>query len=152
MSACSKGVRPGAWPPGFVRLIAAQFLSALADHALLIVAIARLQAEGWPGWWAPVLKLGFNASYVLLAPFAGPLADAWPKARVMAWMNGVKGLGTLGLLAGVHPLPAYALVGLGAAAYAPAKYGIVTELVPPRQLVAANGCIEVSVEIGRAHV
>lgn len=133
------------WPPGFARLMSAQFLSALADQALLIVAIGRLQAQGLPGWWAPVLKLGFNASYVLLAPVAGPLADAWPKARVMAWMNGVKVLGTLGLLAGVHPVAAYALVGLGAAAYAPAKYGIVTELLPPERLVAANGWIEVSV-------
>ncbi|WP_088280026.1 lysophospholipid transporter LplT [Ideonella sp. A 288] len=132
-------------PPGFHRLIAAQFASALADNALLIVAIAILVEQGLPGWWAPLLKFSFTISYVLLAPFVGPLADAVPKARLMAWMNGVKVVGVMALLVGLHPVAAFAVVGLGAAAYAPAKYGLVTELVPPRRLVAANGWIEVSV-------
>lgn len=132
-------------PAGFHLLIAAQFASALADNALLIVAIALLQERGLPGWWAPLLKLGFTISYVVLAPWVGPLADAFPKARLMAWMNGVKVLGVLAMLAGVHPVAAFVVVGFGAAAYAPAKYGLVTELVPPRQLVAANGWVEVSV-------
>lgn len=132
-------------PSGFHRLIAAQFCSALADNALLIVAIALLQQQHMALWWAPMLKVGFTLSYVLLAPWVGPLADAVPKARLMAWMNGVKLLGAVALLAGVHPVAGFALVGLGAAAYAPAKYGLVTELVPARQLVAANGWIEVSV-------
>ena len=132
-------------PPGFHLLIAAQFTSALADNALLIVTIAVLNAQGLPGWWAPLLKVGFTLSYVLLAPFVGPLADAMPKARLMALMNGVKLLGVLGLLAGLHPIAAFTLVGLGAASYAPAKYGLITELVPSRFLVAANGWVEVSV-------
>lgn len=132
-------------PPGFRPLLAAQFLSALADNALLIVTIALLERRGLPVWWAPLLKLGFTASYVLLAPVVGPLADAIPKGRLMAWMNGLKIVGATGLLAGVHPVLAYAVVGLGAAAYAPAKYGLVTELVAPRDLVAANGWLEVSV-------
>lgn len=132
-------------PPGFHLLIAAQFTSALADNALLIVAIALLQSQGWPGWWAPLLKFAFTLSYVLLAPVVGPLADAMPKARLMAWMNGLKMLGILVMLARVHPVLAYGVVGLGAAGYAPAKYGLVTELVPPHQLVAANGWIEVSI-------
>jgi MFS family permease len=132
-------------PRGFHLLIAAQFFSALADNALLIVAIALLQAQQLPPWMAPMLKFGFNAAYVVLAPFVGPLADAGPKARLMAWMNGVKLLGVGWLLAGGHPVAGLALVGLGAAAYAPAKYGLVTELVPPRALVAANGWIEVTV-------
>ena len=132
-------------PPGFHRLIAAQFLSALADNALLIVTIALLDERGLPAWWAPLLKFGFTLSYVLLAPFVGPLADAMPKARLMAWMNGVKVLGVLALLAHTHPVLAYTLVGIGAAAYAPAKYGLITELVPAQRLVAANGWIEVSV-------
>jgi MFS family permease len=132
-------------PRGFHPLIAAQFASALADNALLIVTIALLAQQGQPLWWAPLLKFAFTLSYVLLAPFVGPLADAFPKARLMGWMNGVKLLGTLGLLAGLHPLLAFAIVGFGAAAYAPAKYGLVTELVAPRQLVAANGWLEVSV-------
>ncbi|HSW03850.1 lysophospholipid transporter LplT [Aquabacterium sp.] len=132
-------------PPGFHRLIAAQFASALADNALLIVAIAVLQEQQLPGWWAPLLKFSFTIAYVVLAPFVGPVADAVPKARLMAWMNGVKVVGVIALLLGLHPALAFAIVGLGAAAYAPAKYGLVTELVRPHQLVAANGWIEVSV-------
>jgi MFS family permease len=92
-----------------------------------------------------MLKFGFTLSYVFLAPAVGPLADAVPKARLMAWMNGVKVAGAVLLLSGVHPVAGFALVGLGAAAYAPAKYGLVTEIVPAARLVAANGWIEVSV-------
>ncbi len=132
-------------PHGFHWIIAAQFVSALADHALLIVTIAALDAQGLPGWWAPLLKLGFTLSYVVLAPVAGPLADAVPKGRLMAWMNAIKGLACVALLAGMNPVLAFTVAGLGAAGYAPAKYGLITELVPPRQLVAANGWIEVSV-------
>ncbi len=131
-------------PVGFHRLIAAQFFSALADNALLILAIALLHAQGQPLWWAPLLKFCFTLAYVFLAPFAGPLADAMPKARLMAWMNGLKAVGLLALLAGLHPLAAFAVVGTGAALYAPAKYGLVTELVGPDRLVAANGWIEVA--------
>ncbi len=132
-------------PPGFHRLIAAQFTSALADNALLIVAIALLHEQGRPGWWAPLLKFGFTLSYVVFAPVVGPLADALPKARLMAWTNGIKIVGLLALLGGAHPLLGFSIAGLGAAAYAPAKYGLVTEMVGPRRLVAANGWIEVSV-------
>ena len=132
-------------PPRLGLLIGAQFASALADNALLIVAIALLEQQGQPGWWAPLLKFGFMLSYVLLAPFVGPLADAFPKARVMAAMNLVKVLGVFALLAGLHPVVALAVVGFGAAAYAPAKYGLVTELVGPEALVAANAWLEVTV-------
>ncbi len=132
-------------PAGFHLLIAAQFASALADNALLIVTIALLQERGLPGWWAPMLKFGFTVSYVVLAPFVGPLADAFRKARLMAWMNGVKVIGVLMLVAGLHPMLAFAVVGFGAAAYAPAKYGLITEIVPRDQLVAANGWLEVTV-------
>ena len=132
-------------PAGFHLLIAAQFASALADNALLIVTMALLVEQGYVAWWAPMLKFGFTVSYVVLAPFIGPLADSMPKARLMAWMNGVKLLGATLLCLGLHPVAGYALVGLGAAAYAPAKYGLITELVPTRRLVAANGWIEVSV-------
>jgi MFS family permease len=139
-------------PRGFHLLIAAQFASALADNALLIVTIALLHDLGYAPWWAPLLKFAFTLSYVLLAPVVGPLADAIPKARLMAWMNALKVLG-LALLAGlatplvgpVHPLVAFAIVGFAAAAYAPAKYGLVTELVPAERLVRANAWIEVSV-------
>jgi MFS transporter, LPLT family, lysophospholipid transporter len=132
-------------PAGFHLLIAAQFFSALADNALLIVAIARLQELHLPGWWAPLLKFMFTLSYVLLAPWVGPLADAVPKARLMAWMNALKFGGVLLMLLGLHPLLCFAVVGLAAASYAPAKYGLITELVAPGRLVSANGWIEVSV-------
>ena len=132
-------------PTGFHLLIAAQFASALADNALLIVTMALLQERGMPPWWAPMLKFGFTVSYVVLAPFVGPLADAFPKARLMAWMNGVKVLGVVALLAGLQPVAAFAVVGFGAAAYAPAKYGLITELVPATSLVAANAWLEVTV-------
>jgi MFS family permease len=133
-----------AMPPGFHLLIAAQFVSALADNALLIVAIARLLQDGQPAWWAPLLKFSFTIAYVVLAPFVGPLADSGPKQHLMMAMNALKVLGVAALLAGLNPLAAFALIGVGAAAYAPAKYGLVTEMVPPTRLVAANGWIEVS--------
>lgn len=139
------GRRDQPMPTRFGLLIGAQFASALADNALLIVAIALLVQQGLPGWWAPLLKFGFTLSYVLLAPFVGPLADAFPKARVMAAMNLVKVIGVLALLAGVHPVGALVVVGFGAAAYAPAKYGLVTELVGPAGLVAANAWLEITV-------
>ncbi|WP_428423282.1 lysophospholipid transporter LplT [Methylibium sp.] len=129
-------------PSGFYALIAAQFVSGLADNALLIVTIARLDELDAPPWWAPLLKLGFTLAFVLLAPFVGALADAWPKARVMLASNGLKALACAFILAGGNPLLAFALAGIGAAAYAPAKYGLITELLPARQLVAANGWIE----------
>lgn len=131
-------------PPGFTPLMAAQFVSALADNALLIVAMARLQASGSALWWAPLLKFSLTLAYVLLAPVVGPLADAVPKARLMMAMNGVKVLGVAWMLGGGSELLAFAIVGVGAAAYAPAKYGLVTELVPAHLMVRANGWIEVA--------
>ncbi|MFZ5568199.1 MAG: lysophospholipid transporter LplT [Pseudomonadota bacterium] len=132
-------------PAGFGWFMAAQFLSALADQALLIVTIAHLQLLGAPLWWAPLLKFSFTLSYVLLAPGIGALADAVCKRRLMMAMNALKLLGALALLCGLHPLAAFALVGLGASAYAPAKYGLLTESVPPAALVAANGWAESAV-------
>jgi MFS transporter, LPLT family, lysophospholipid transporter len=131
-------------PRGFHLLIAAQFASGLADNALLIVAIALLPQWGLPGWVAPLLKFSFTLAYVFGAPFVGAFADAWPKRRVMMWMNGVKVLGLLMLFGGAHPLVAFAVLGLGAAVYAPAKYGLATELVGPSRLVAANAWMEVA--------
>jgi len=132
-------------PHGFKLLIAAQFLSALADNALLVLTIAWVEGLAFSPWWVPLLKWVFIASYVVLAPWVGPLADRFPKPRLMAWMNQVKLLGALMMLFGVNPVAAYACVGLGAAAYAPAKYGLITELVPAPLLVRANAWIEVSV-------
>ncbi|HRK56390.1 MAG TPA: lysophospholipid transporter LplT, partial [Burkholderiaceae bacterium] len=112
------------------------------DNALLIAAIAMLREVSAPEWMTPQLKGFFFVSYVLLAPFVGAFADAFPKGRVMYYTNLVKIVGCVAMLAGLHPLLAYAIVGLGAAAYSPAKYGILTELLPHEKLVVANGWIE----------
>src|SRR5690554_288473 len=127
---------------GFYTIIAAQFFSSLADNALLIAAIALLIEMQAPAWMTPLLKLFFTISYVMLAPFVGAFADSWPKGKVMLVTNAVKIVGCLLMFMTVHPLLAYAVVGFGAAAYSPAKYRILTELLPPEKLVAANGCIE----------
>jgi MFS transporter, LPLT family, lysophospholipid transporter len=127
---------------GFYTIMAAQFCSSLADSALLIAAIALLAEMHSREWMTPLLKLFFVLSYVLLAAFVGAFADSMPKGRVMFVTNTIKIVGCVSMFFGLHPLLAYAIVGFGAAAYSPAKYGIVTELLPPEDLVAANGWIE----------
>lgn len=127
---------------GFYTIMAAQFFSSLADNALLIAAIALLRDIHAPEWMTPMLKLFFFFSYVALAAFVGAFADSMPKGRVMFFTNTVKIAGCGLMFFGVHPLLAYAVVGFGAAAYSPAKYGILTELLPPEKLVVANGWIE----------
>jgi LPLT family lysophospholipid transporter-like MFS transporter len=127
---------------GFYTIMAAQFFSSLADNALLIAAIALLTTMDSPAWMTPLLKLFFVLSYVLLAAFVGAFADSMPKGRVMFVTNLIKIFGCGLMFFHVHPLLAYAVVGFGAAAYSPAKYGILTELLPPEKLVAANGWIE----------
>src|SRR5213595_3852407 len=128
--------------PGFYTIMAAQFFSSLADNALLIAAIALLRDLHEPAWMTPALKQSFVVSYVVLAPLVGAFADSMPKGRVMLFTNAIKVLGCALMLIEAHPLAAYAVVGLGAAAYSPAKYGILTEYLPHRQLVLANGWIE----------
>ena len=127
---------------GFYTIMAAQFFSSLADNALLVAAIELLKSSQAAPWQIPALTPMFALFYVLLAPFVGAFADAVPKGRVMFVSNSIKVVGCLMMLFGSHPLLAYAVVGLGAAAYSPAKYGILTELLPPSQLVKANGWVE----------
>ena len=127
---------------GFYTIMAAQFCSSLADNALLIAAIALLRDIHAPEWMTPMLKLFFFVSYVVLAAFVGAFADSMPKGRVMFVTNLIKVGGCLMMFFGLHPLLAYAFVGFGAGAYSPAKYGILTELLPPEKLVIANGWIE----------
>jgi len=138
---------------GFYTIMAAQFFSSLADNALLIASIALLAELSGPAWMTPLLKFFFTISYVALAPFVGAFADSLPKGKVMFYTNMVKIVGCImmffydwlpipGMPAYATIIVAYALVGLGAAAYSPAKYGILTELLPARQLVVANGWIE----------
>src|SRR5574340_754027 len=127
---------------GFYTIMAAHFCSSLTDNALLVAAIELLKEMHAPAWQIPALTPMFALFYVVLAPFVGAFADAMPKGKVMFISNAIKVVGCLLMLFGLHPLLAYAVVGLGAAAYSPAKYGILTELLPPSQLVKANGWIE----------
>ncbi|MEW6313205.1 MAG: lysophospholipid transporter LplT [Pseudomonadota bacterium] len=127
---------------GFYTIMAAQFFSALADNALLFAALVRLDELNAPDSYDPVLQMFFVVSYVVLAPFVGPLADAMPKGVVMFISNAIKIGGCMAMLFGLHPLYAYFIVGFGAAAYSPAKYGIITEYLPHHLLVKANGWLE----------
>ena len=127
---------------GFYTILAAQFFSALADNALLFAAIALLASLNAQAWQTPVLQQFFVFAYIVLAPFVGPFADSLPKGRVMFVANAVKLLGCIAMLVGTHPLLAYGLVGVGAAMYSPAKYGILTEYLPHQKLVLANGWME----------
>ena len=127
---------------GFYTIMSAQFFSSLADNALLLAALALLRASKAPEWQQAALVPMFALFYVVLAPFVGAFADSMPKGRVMLISNFIKVVGCLLMLFGTHPLMSYAIVGLGAAVYSPAKYGILTELLPASQLVKANGWIE----------
>jgi MFS transporter, LPLT family, lysophospholipid transporter len=127
---------------GFYTIMAAQFFSSLADNAIFVAAIELLKVSGAPEWQRAALVPMFAFFYVALAPFVGALADRLPKGNVMFYANSIKIFGCLLMLFGSHPLMSYAIVGLGAAIYSPAKYGILTELLPASQLVKANGWIE----------
>jgi len=126
-------------PMGAVLL--AQFFSAFGDNALLITAIALVKADGHPGW-IPLLQAFFVIPFILLAPFVGALADAFPKGRVMLFANGLKLVGASSMAAGLPPLLCYGMAGVGAAAYSPAKYGILSQLFGADKLVKANGMLE----------
>lgn len=127
---------------GFYTIMSAQFFSSLADNALFVAAVELMRTSGAPEWQRAALVPIFTLFYVALAPLVGAFADAFPKGKVMFASNAIKVAGCLMMLFGSHPLLAYAVVGLGAAAYSPAKYGILTELLPSSQLVKANGWIE----------
>ena len=127
---------------GFFTIMAAQFFSSLADNALFVAAVELIRSSGGAEWQRAALVPMFALFYVILAPFVGAFADSRPKGQVMFISNAIKVVGCLMMLFGTHPLLSYAIVGLGAAAYSPAKYGILTELLPPSQLVKANGWIE----------
>jgi LPLT family lysophospholipid transporter-like MFS transporter len=127
---------------GFYTILIAQFFSALADNALLFAAIALLKQVHAPSWHTPVLQQAFIISFVILAPFVGAFADSLPKGRVMFISNAIKMIGCIAMLIGINPLLAYGLAGFGAAAYSPAKYGILTEYLPPERLVWANSWME----------
>ncbi len=127
--------------PGMMAVLVAQFFSALADNAILIAAIAIVKSQGLPNL-VPLLQACFVAPFILLAPFVGQVADGYPKGRVMLAANLIKLSGALAMVAGVNPLTAYGLIGIGAAMYSPAKYGILSQMFGPSSLVRANGMME----------
>lgn len=132
------------WSKGMLSVIVAQFLSAFGDNALLFATLALLKAQFYPDWSRPVLQMVFVGAYILFAPFVGQIADSFAKGRVMMVANGLKLAGAAGICLGVNPFVGYTLVGIGAAAYSPAKYGILGELTTGDKLVKANGLMEAS--------
>ncbi|EIJ2083744.1 lysophospholipid transporter LplT [Salmonella enterica subsp. enterica serovar Johannesburg] len=132
------------WSKGMLSVIVAQFLSAFGDNALLFATLALLKAQFYPDWSQPVLQMVFVGAYILFAPFVGQIADSFAKGRVMMVANGLKLAGAAGICLGVNPFVGYTLVGIGAAAYSPAKYGILGELTTCDKLVKANGLMEAS--------
>ena len=129
---------------GMMAVIAAQFLSAFADNALLFATLAVLKAQFYPDWSQPVLQMVFVGAYILFAPFVGQFADSFAKGRVMMVANSLKLIGALVIATGFNPFVGYTLVGVGAAAYSPAKYGILGEITTGDKLVKANGLMESS--------
>ena len=127
---------------GFYIILSAQFFSSLADNVLLFAAIALLKNLAAPSWQTPVLQQFFVFAFIILAPFVGAFSDAIPKGKVMFLSNSIKIVGCAAMLLGLHPLFAYGCVGIGAALYSPAKYGILTECLPSNRLVWANGWME----------
>ncbi|EKC8774780.1 lysophospholipid transporter LplT [Salmonella enterica] len=132
------------WSKGMLSVIVAQFLSAFGDNALLFATLALLKAQFYPDWSQPVLQMVFVGAYILFAPFVGQIADSFAKGRVMMVANGLKLAGAAGICLGVNPFVGYTLVGIGAAAYSPAKYGILGELTTGDKLVKANGLMDAS--------
>lgn len=132
------------WSKGMKAVIVAQFLSAFGDNALLFATLALLKAQFYPEWSQPILQMVFVGAYILFAPFVGQVADSFAKGRVMMFANGLKLLGAASICFGINPFLGYTLVGVGAAAYSPAKYGILGELTTGSKLVKANGLMEAS--------
>lgn len=129
---------------GMQAVLCAQFLSAFGDNALLFATLALMKAQFYPDWSQPVLQMVFVGAYILFAPFVGQVADSFAKGRVMMVANGMKLVGAAAICLGVNPFIGYTLVGIGAAAYSPAKYGILGELTTGDKLVKANGLMESS--------
>lgn len=132
------------WSKGMLAVICAQFLSAFGDNALLFAILALMKAQFYPDWSQPVLQMVFVGAYIVLAPFVGQFADSFAKGRVMMVANAMKLIGAAAICVGINPFIGYILVGIGAAAYSPAKYGILGELTTGDKLVKANGLMESS--------
>lgn len=135
---------PSIWSKGMMAVIAAQFFSAFGDNALLFATLALMKQQFYPDWSQPVLQMVFVGAYILFAPFVGQVADSFGKGRVMMFANALKLAGAATICAGINPFIGYTLVGIGAAAYSPAKYGILGEITTGDKLVKANGLMEAS--------
>lgn len=135
---------PSIWSRGMIAVTAAQFFSAFGDNALLFATLAVLKSQLYPEWSQPILQMVFVGAYILFAPFVGQIADSFSKGRVMMFANVLKLLGAAAICFGINPFVGYMLVGIGAAAYSPAKYGILGELTTGERLVKANGLMESS--------
>ncbi|MEQ5124555.1 lysophospholipid transporter LplT [Morganella morganii] len=129
---------------GMKAVLISQFITAFADNAILFAILAQLSARHYPEWSQPMLQMVFVLTFIVLAPFVGQIADSFPKGRVMLLSNGCKLIGAVVICLGADPFLGYGLIGVGAAAYSPAKYGILGELTTGEQLVKANGLIEAS--------
>ena len=129
---------------GMKAVLISQFITAFADNAILFAILAQLSARRYPEWSQPMLQMVFVLTFIVLAPFVGQIADSFPKGRVMLLSNGCKLIGAVVICLGADPFLGYGLIGVGAAAYSPAKYGILGELTTGEQLVKANGLIEAS--------
>lgn len=124
-------------------LLIAQFLSAFADNAVLFTVIAIvMQSAHAESWYIPAVQSSFTVAYVLLAPWAGEIADTHSKSRVLLIANLIKAIGAALLLVKTEPVIAYSIVGIGAAIYNPVKYGILPELAEHGYLVKANSLME----------
>lgn len=132
------------WSRGMMAVTCAQFLSAFGDNALLFATLAVLKQQFYPDWSQPVLQMVFVGAYILFAPFVGQVADSFSKGRVMMFANSLKLIGAATICFGLNPFVGYTLVGIGAASYSPAKYGILGELTTGDRLVKANGLMESS--------
>ena len=129
---------------GMMAVIVAQFLSAFGDNALLFATLALMKQQFYPDWSQPILQMVFVGAYILFAPFVGQIADSFGKGRVMMVANGLKLVGAVMICLGMNPFIGYTLVGIGAASYSPAKYGILGEITTDDKLVKANGLMESS--------
>lgn len=129
---------------GFSALLVAQFLSAFADNAIFVAAIALIKHSTHVGFYEAALQSAFLVAYIVLAPYVGHYADGHAKARVMLMSNNIKLLGALAMVVGLDPLVAYSIIGIGAASYSPAKYGILLQILPEEKLISANSMIESS--------
>ena len=129
---------------GMAATMLAQFFSAFADNAIFFAILAFIKQLHYPEWSQSALQIGFVIPFILLSPFVGQFADSMSKGKAMMIANGVKLLGAALICLNINPFLGYFLVGVGAAGYSPAKYGILGELTSGDNLVKANGLIEAS--------